>query len=149
MKPLSDQTLARWLRWGGWGTLSALVAVIAPAKWLGDIAEWIGVGFPGGPLTLYLARHLSLLYAMVGMLFLWISDDVARYRPLLRKLAIASIGFGLAQAAIDVSCGMPIWYTAAESISTIVGGLVLMVVVGPNRESETDQSSLASSKISR
>lgn len=125
---LSDRHLSWLLYLGGVGTLSAFIAVVLPAEWLRDIATWLGVAFPSGPLTIYLARHLSLLYGMVGVLFLWFAQDVRRYRPLLSKLGIAAVIFGLAQAIIGVTAAMPNAYTAMESLSTIFGGIGLYLV---------------------
>ena len=134
---LSNSILSRLLFFGGIGTLAAFIAVITPAAWLADIAQWMSIEFPPGPLPIYLARHLSLLYGMVGVLFLWFAGDVARYRPLLPKLGIAAVAFGVAQTVIGITSAMPDLYTAFESLSTIFGGIGLFAISRPLSDDES------------
>ena len=122
---MSDRSLSRLLFWIGVGTMTAFGAAVMPMAWMIEIADWMGVELPARPVVGYLARHLSLLYGMVGVMFVVLSRDVSRYRPLVRHLAMAAIAFGVAQAAIDIYSHMPPSYTAAESISTIAGGGLL------------------------
>ena len=113
------------LWWGGLGTLTALIFAVAPVTWLVNIADAFDIRFESLPVNAYLARHLSLLYAAVGVMFLQLSRDVIRYRPMIRLIGGGGVGFGLAQAMIDVMSDMPWYWTAGESVSTIVAGAVL------------------------
>ena len=118
--------LQRFLRVVGIFTLLAFAAAFMPAQWIVQTSEFFGFDpFPHSPLTFYLARHLSLLYGFVGVLFLLIAADLERFVGLIRPIAIMAILLGLAQAAIDWQSGLPWWWTAGESISTIMGGTIL------------------------
>ncbi|KAA1257797.1 hypothetical protein LF1_02870 [Rubripirellula obstinata] len=108
-------------------TFLAFAAAVMPSHWIREASEFLGFDpFPESPLTFYLARHLSLLYGFVGVL-LWIAaSDFDRYRPLVRKLGVLTIVFGVLQAIIDVMSGLPGWWSVGESISTVAGGGLLM-----------------------
>lgn len=138
---ISDTRLASLLWWAGAGTLTAFAAAMLPAAWLSDIAAWLGIEFPVQPVVVYLARHLSLLYGMVGVLFLWIAGDLPRYRPLLPKLGAAAIAFGVAQAIVGWTASMPHLYTAVESVSTILGGTGLWILTRPGTSNENAAAS--------
>lgn len=121
---------ANWLIWFlrlvGIVSQLAFVAAVMPESWIVEITEELRLEpFPETPLAFYLARHLSLLYGFVGIAFIVLSYQVHRYRELIGFLAWAVVAFGLLQGLIDFQSGLPIWWTAGESISTILGGLML------------------------
>ncbi len=91
--PRSDKRRAIWLQWGlrivGGMGLFAAIAVVVPDAWLADAAHKLHVEYAPTPLTGYLARHVSLWYAIFGIILLVVSRDIERYRPLLRTLAYA------------------------------------------------------------
>ena len=105
----------------------AFAAAVMPGVWIVQASEFLGFEpFPESPLTYYLARHLSLLYGFVGVL-LWIAaSDLDRYRPLVRKLGVLTVVFGVLQGLVDAMAGLPAWWTTGESMSTLVGGMLLM-----------------------
>ncbi|GAA4462475.1 hypothetical protein [Novipirellula rosea] len=121
----NDQLLPlRWfLQLVGLVTLLAFPAAVMPEKWMVEIAKSLGIHpFPSAPLTFYLARHLSILYGFVGIGLLVLANDLVRYRPLVRYLALGTITFGVAQFVVDAMAGMPSWWTWGESLSTVAGG---------------------------
>ena len=107
-------------------TLLAFVAAVMPQRWIVATAIALGMEpFPDSPLTFYLARNLSALYGLVGA-GLWIlTMDLDRYRPLIRPLAIGTIVFAILQWIVDTQSGLPAWWTYGESLSTLVGGLII------------------------
>lgn len=108
-------------------TFLAFAAAVMPSDWIREASEFLGFDpFPESPLTFYLARHLSLLYGFVGVL-LWIAaSDFDRYRPLVRKLGVLTIVFGLMQWVVDSAAGLPAWWAIGESLSTFAGGVLLV-----------------------
>lgn len=109
----------------------AFLAAVMPSKLIVVTSELLGFDpFPRSPLTFYLARHLSLMYGFVGILFWEVSCDLDRYHKLLRVLAFCTVALGCLQAVIDAMSGLPAWWTLAESISTIAGGLILVRMSG-------------------
>ena len=108
-------------------TFLAFAAAVMPSHWIREASEFLGFDpFPESPLTFYLARHLSLIYGFVGVL-LWIAaGDFDRYQPLVRRLGILTIVFGLMQWIIDAMAGLPTWWALGESFSTIAGGVLLV-----------------------
>jgi hypothetical protein len=131
---MPDKWLLLFLRTVGWVTVLAFGAAVMPEKWIVEIAEELGFDpFPHSPLTFYLARNLSLLYGFAGCLLLIIASDLERYRPLVRWTALAAIAFGILKAVVDSQSGMPWWWIAYESISSIVGGVIMFEL---NRRSQ-------------
>ena len=115
-----------FLRLVGVVALLAFAAALMPDNWIVEIAQELGFEpFPHSPLTFYLARHLSLMYGFVGVLLLVIAADLPRYRRLVRILAACTIAFGILQLVADSMAALPGWWTASESLSTILGGMLI------------------------
>lgn len=116
-----------WLAWFLFivGAVSqlAFLAAIMPASWIVEITAALNLTpFPETPLAFYLARHLSLLYGAIGVILIVVSYRLDQVRDLIGYLAIGIVLFGVAQGWIDFQSGMPIWWTAVESVSTVIGG---------------------------
>ncbi|QDV47408.1 hypothetical protein Enr13x_73170 [Stieleria neptunia] len=116
-----------WLTWFLWlvGVVSqlAFVAAVMPESWIVEITDQLRLEpFPDTPLAFYLARHLSLLYGFIGIALIVVSYRITAFRAFIGALAIGIIAFGLLQGLIDFQSGMPVWWTAGESVSTIIGG---------------------------
>src|SRR5690606_14816997 len=104
------------------------IAVVLPAKALHAGHELCGLGeFPEGPLPLYLARSTSLLYAFHGAVLWCLSRDVLRFGPVIRFIAAGTIVLGGALLAVDLSAGMPTWWTLLEGPLVIATGVWLIV----------------------
>lgn len=126
MARLSPRWLSLVLKTVGIVTVTAFAASVMPQAWIVSIAEALGFApFPSSPLTFYLARNLSLLYGFIGLLVLWIAFDLRQYRSLVKPFAYATILFGLSQAIVDTQAAMPVWWTAFESLSTVLGGIMI------------------------
>jgi len=124
---ISTGCLAVALRVIGAVTMVAFAAAVMPQTWIIGFAQWLGFDpFPDAPLTHYLARNLSLIYGFVGALVWWIGSRLDQYRSLVSPLAWAVVAFGVGRAVVDTQAGMPLWWTAGESISSIVGGLTIV-----------------------
>ncbi len=97
-----------------------------PARWIEETAEWLGFEpFPESPLTYYLARNLSLMYGFVGATLLVIVNDYQRYHPVIRKVAIGTVLFGLLQGVVNLQSRLPWWWIASETINTLLGGVLI------------------------
>src|SRR5262249_61889667 len=67
-----ERALALLLRLEGAVLLLALPFVFLPTAWMAAAHVWLGLGpFPDSPLTEYLTRSLSGLYALWGPLYLF------------------------------------------------------------------------------
>jgi hypothetical protein len=64
-------------------------------------------------------------------LVLFISLDVHRYRPLIIFLALAAIIHGAILLGIDLSLGMPFFWTVLEAPSFMATGVVLLWLARP------------------
>lgn len=123
----SSRILTLFLRVVGAFTLLAFAAAVMPAAWFIEITDWMKLEpFPDTPLAFYLARHLSLLYGFVGIGLLVISYRLPKYRELVPLLGYGTIAFGVLQCVIDYQAQMPAWWTWGESISTTIGGTMIL-----------------------
>ena len=88
----SEKVLRALLQIIGVIFLVALLAVVMPTAWMDTIHRRLGLGeLPGAPIVEYLTRSLSLIYALLGALFLYMARDVRRYAPLVAFFAAVSI----------------------------------------------------------
>jgi hypothetical protein len=107
--------LAVWLRAVGLVDLLAIGAVFASNRSLASMHARLGMGtFPDAPVAWYLARSASWLYVLFGVLLLFLSTDVVRYRPVIRFLAACGFASGVVLLGINWSAGLPAWWTATE-----------------------------------
>ena len=123
----SERILVWLLRVSGVVMLTALVAVVMPFGWMNAINKQVGLGeLPLLPIVGYLARSLSLFYALHGALWLFLASDVRRHLAVVRFLALASIVFGGLMLGLDYAVGMPAYWTVNEGPSVIVlSGVIL------------------------
>lgn len=133
-----ERLLVPLLRFGGVLLGSAVFAVFLPDSWMAAIHRQLGLGdYPAAPLTSYLTRSLSALYAFHGGLLLALSSDVRRFRPLLRFFAWATLVMGLVQIAIDYHAAMPTWWLLTEGPWVVLVGCLLLALTGRAAERES------------
>jgi hypothetical protein len=127
----SENALVVILRASGVMLLTALVPAVMPFAWMQDIHGLLGMGeLPESPITGYLTRSLSALYALHGALIFFVSLDVRRYLPVVKCLAVLSVIFGAGMLVLDVSVGMPLPWVLGEGPSIIILGGVLLWLAG-------------------
>lgn len=131
----SERWLVALLRLGGVLTGTAVLAVFLPVEWMASAHRALGLGeFPAVPITDYLTRSLSGMYAFHGALLLALSTDVRRYRPVITVLGWATAGLGVVLLVVDLRAPMPPWWTFAEGPWVIAIGLVVVVLSGRVRD---------------
>jgi hypothetical protein len=119
--------LCMLLRYLGSVSLLALGAVVMPYRWMDATHRWLGMGpLPSAPIVGYLARSLSLFYALFGGLLWLLSLNPERYRAILVYVAASFVVFGLIMVGVDLSEGMPAFWPRGEgSIIIFFGGVIL------------------------
>ncbi len=128
---LSAERLLAWLlRLLGVMLLLALGALVMPTLWMAGIHEWLGLGrFPAAPLTEYLTRSISGLYALHGGLAIALARDVRRFSPVIRYLGWCSVVFGVAMVWIDAWAPMPLAWTLCEGPPIVLMGLLILALL--------------------
>ena len=107
--------------------LCAAPFVLFPTAWMAVAHTHLGLGpFPDAPLTAYLTRSLSALYAVHGAVIVRVSFDVPRFRPLVGFLGWLHVVFGLTTLGIDLAAGMPWFWTAVEGPGVAAGGALVL-----------------------
>ena len=100
-----------------------------PRQWIAAGHAWAGLGdLPPGPIVGYLARSASALYALHGALIVVMSFDVTRYARLITFLAAAAVVHGGVMLAIDLTEGMPLWWTLFEGPAFAATGAVVLIL---------------------
>lgn len=125
----AESLLQLLLRGLGALDLLAFGAMLMPEEWMAAAHAWLGMGdLPRAAVVDYLARSASLMYAQHGAVFLFISTDVRRYRPLIRCLAFIAILSGGLMLAIDLSAGIPLFWTLIEGPGYIALASAVLVL---------------------
>lgn len=109
--------------------LLAAPCTVLPVRWMAAVHRDIfGLGdFPISPIVVYMARSLALTYALHGAVVLGVTFNWPRYRSAVAYLAGLHIIFGCSIVAIDLTAGMPWWWTLGEGGSAVFGVVVLGV----------------------
>jgi hypothetical protein len=127
-----DKALVLLLRFVGVTALFALVAVFMPLSWMASIHRWLGLGeMPTAPVVEYLARSVSIFYALFGALCLVMAADLERYRPLVRFLGLALALLSVVLLCVDLAAGMPWWWSASEGSEGVALGALMFVLARP------------------
>lgn len=109
--------------------LLAFGAMLMPATWMAATHAWLGMGdFPRAAVVGYLARSASLMYAQHGAVFLFLSGDVRRYRPLIRLMAVIAIVSGGVMLGIDLLAGIPLFWALVEGPGYIVLAIAVLLL---------------------
>ena len=112
MNPATTDALLKWLlRLVGGVELFAIPFIVIPVAWMDAVNDRVlGLGpLPNSPITEYLTRTLSAMYALHGAVVLRVT------------LGLTVLGIGL-------SAGLPWWWVAGEGPGIIVGGLLVLVL---------------------
>jgi hypothetical protein len=121
--------LTRLLRLGGVITGSAVFTLFLPEAWMASTHRALGLGeFPAAPITGYLARSVSAMYAYHGALLLALSTDVRRHLRAIRWLGWATLAMGLALIGIDLKAGLPSWWLLLEGPWVAAIGVVIVLL---------------------
>jgi hypothetical protein len=131
----SARLLVLLLRLGGAVLSLAFLAVVMPADWMVATHAWLGLGeLPRLPIVDYLTRSVAALYGIRGVLMLLAARDLVRFKPIIRYLGITDIVFGMVVTGIDVSSGLPMWWTLGEGPPVVVYGGALLYLASRVRD---------------
>ncbi|MBN2269232.1 MAG: hypothetical protein JXN61_01375 [Sedimentisphaerales bacterium] len=127
--------LAAMLRVSGVGMMFSLIFVFCPFSWMVRINGWLGMGqeLIYTPVTNYLIRTLSGMYAIIGGLFIFVSFDLPRYRDIIRFLGTIAIAAGVGVTILDAILRLPLAWTALEGPMTIALGAIILYLSKPAR----------------
>jgi hypothetical protein len=124
---LAASFLAVWLRFGGVVCALALVAVVMPRSWHFAMHAWLGLGdFPEAPIAEYLARGMSAMCGLYGLLLIWLARDVTKFASVISFLVLALMGVSFVSTALMSSAGMPLWWLWGDFGSVWVFGVVTL-----------------------
>jgi hypothetical protein len=124
--------------------LLAFVGAALPESWMKAVHEWGELGpWPGGALLVYLARVVALLYGFLGLLALYLSFDVGRYRPLIRFMALVSFPFVPVMFVVIWGAGLPMVWAVCESTSILVISALWYVASRPAKLAKAAEQNAA------
>ncbi len=112
----ADRLLKLLMRIDAIVVLFAIPCAMMPFSWMDTVhRDWLGLGsLNDSPITRYMARSLSLVYAMHGVIVLAITLDWARYRSLVPLFAWLHMSLGVGLFLTDLDAKLPLWITYAE-----------------------------------
>jgi len=111
----------------GCGLMIAFFFMLLPGSQMKTIHGWLGLGeLPEAPITFYLARSTSLLYGVHGVLMFVCGRNIRKYADLVPVFGWLHAVIGIAMIGIDLSSGMPWWWTAFEGAPIALTGLAMV-----------------------
>jgi hypothetical protein len=128
---MSNSTAEKILAWMlmiiGCGLMIAFLFVLIPGKQMASIHAWLGLGdLPDAPIIFYLARSTSLLYGVHGFLMFVCGKNIKKYVGLAPVFGWLHVMLGFVMVGIDLSSGMPWWWTTFEGVPiAITGGFIV------------------------
>jgi hypothetical protein len=126
----AQRLLALWLRLGGVTCTAALVAVVMPRNWHAAAHAWLGLGgFPDAPIVEYLARGMSGMCGLYGLLLLWLARDVVTDRRLIAFLLVTLMAMSLAATLSIAGRGMPRWWLYGDVGAIWAFGVVTLLLL--------------------
>jgi hypothetical protein len=122
-----ERRLGLFLRIGGAVCLLAVAAVFMPRGWMDSLHQTLGLGkLPDGPIVEYLARSLSLFYAVLGLLLWYLGGHVDRQEKMIGWVGFGMIAGGAILLTIDSRSGLPTWWMTMEGPFVALIGLVIL-----------------------
>lgn len=105
----------------------AVVPMVMPTEWMAAINDRLGLGpFPYAPLTEYLTRSLSAVYALLGFFVLYIARRVESYYELVVVMGWLTVVLGAFLTVLDFAVGMPATWSWGEGPPTVLVGLAFV-----------------------
>lgn len=132
---MNREKLLVWLlRIAGATEILAFVAVVMPRSWMEIANAAVGLGeMPDGPLIMFMIRQASYTYGVHGLSLWLLATDVERFRPFIIFNGIAFLVAAPVFVLIDVSSGMPLWWTVSDPLSCGLFGAALLLLTLTNR----------------
>jgi len=106
---------------------TALPGALLPRQGTEKLSWLMGLGQPPiAPLLIYMAGGCAFVYLAEGVILWMLSNDVARYRPLVIASGWIYLVGGPAFLWIDTQARLPYWWTAMDSVSCLILGATLL-----------------------
>ena len=106
---------------------TAVVPMVMPFVWMQGVNDALGLApLADTPLTQYLARSLSGVYALLGIMTIYIGLDVRRYQRLIVVIGWLTCLLGVALTVIDFALGMPASWSWGEGPPTVLCGWAMV-----------------------
>lgn len=123
----AERVLVWLLRGLGVLTLSALVPMLMPTDWMAAANDALGLEpFHRSPLTEYLTRSLSAVYALFGALALFVAREPRPYLGLVAFAGKLTVLLGVFFTALDFWAGLPPAWSWGEGPPTIGLGFLML-----------------------
>lgn len=107
--------------------LLAFVAVFLSPSAMASGHQWLGLGeFPDRPITIYLAKSTSLLYAIHGVLMVYTALTITRNWEFVWLFGVLHVVMGLTMLFTDISAGMPLYWIVGEGLPVAAMGFVIL-----------------------
>jgi len=135
MRAETAESVLKWLLFvlGGMAA-TAVVATVMPFAWMQRANDALGLApLVDTPLGQYLTRSLSAVYALFGVMTIYIARDVRRYRRLIVLIGWLTGALGLALTAIDFAVGMPASWSWGEGPPTVACAWAIVWLAGRSR----------------
>lgn len=127
---MNRERLLVWLlRIAGTTEILAFIAVVMPRSWMEISNAAVGLGeMPDSPLLMFMIRQASYTYGVHGLSLWLLATDVERFRPFVIFNGFAFLIAAPVFVLIDLSSGMPWWWTVSDPLSCAFFGAALLLL---------------------
>lgn len=127
----AERTLTWLLRVFGGIALAAVVPMVMPTDWMVVTNDGLGLEpFQRSPLTEYLTRSLSAVYALFGALAIYVTLDLRRYAGLVAFMGKLTVLLGVFLTVLGFWAGLPAIWSWGEGPPTVALGVAMAWLAG-------------------
>jgi len=110
------------------GCLLSVLGLFLPMSALATIGSVFGVDeLPDSPLFIYAVRVMSATYVTIGVFFLILALDPARYGILVPFGGAASVFVGVVFAVAGLAAGIPVSWWIGDALFCGVTGILILI----------------------
>ena len=125
--PMRALKICLWI--AGVGCLLGVFGMFLPVSAWESIAGFFGVESPpGSPLAMYVVRVMSATYVGVGVFFVILALNPAKYGVMVPFSGLAALFLGLVCGITGLAVGMPALWFLGDSLSCVVLGVLIVVL---------------------
>jgi len=113
---------------GGIGCLLSIIGMVLPLSAVESICSIFGIeSLPDSRQFMYAVRLLTATYCAIGVFFIILALNPAKYGIMVPFSAIASVLVGVVCGIAGRTTEMPCWWFLGDSLSCVVLGILILV----------------------
>jgi VIT1/CCC1 family predicted Fe2+/Mn2+ transporter len=106
-----------------------------------SIAKYFGVeAIPDSPMFVYVARLTSAMWTIIGVFFIILAMNPAKYEAMIPFAGLAMVFLGMVCWVTGLAMGMPLRLVLSDALSSIVLGTLIFALWNRAKRLQQNQS---------